>query len=116
MNSRIIFPFYIWFRSSPYIHVRKSILRKPNTLNCRMTSLASDPQAAAHVQSCLKELYKLIKNVEDARKGSEPTLSSITATHKKVESEQKITPNNKARLKSLYDDAIKESSKVRIIT
>ena len=87
-----------------------------STSNCRMTSLASDPQAAAHVQSCLKELYKLIKNVEDARKGSEPTLSSITATHKKVESEQKITPNNKARLKSLYDDAIKESSKVRIIT
>ena len=79
-----------------------------------MTSLASDPQAAAHVQSCLKDLYKLIKNVEEARKGSEPTLSSITATHKKVESEQKITPNNKARLKSLYDDAIKESSKVKV--
>ena len=78
----------------------------------RMTSLASDPQAAAHVQSCLKDLYKLIKNVEDARKGSESTLTSITATHKKVETEQKITPNNKARLKALYEDATKESSKV----
>ena len=30
---------------------------------------------------------------------------------KKVESEQKVTPNYKARLKSLYDDAIKVSSK-----
>ena len=77
-----------------------------------MTSLVSDPQAAAHVQSCLKDLYKSIKNVEDVRKASEPTLASITATHKKVESEQKITPSNKARLKTLYDEAIKESSKV----
>ena len=79
-----------------------------------MTSLSSDPQAAAHVQSCLKDLYKLVRNVEDARKTSEPTLTSITATHKKIESEQKITPTNKARLKNLYDDAIKDSSKVNI--
>ena len=77
-----------------------------------MTSLSSDPQAAAHVQSCLKDLYKLVRNVEDARKTSEPTLTSITATHKKIESEQKITPTNKAKLKNLYDDAIKDSSKV----
>ena len=79
-----------------------------------MTSLSSDPQAAAHVQSCLKDLYKLVRNVEEARKTSEPTLTSITATHKKIESEQKITPTNKARLKNLYDDAIKDSSKVNI--
>ena len=40
-------------------------------------------------------------------------LSELFTHHnKKVETEQKITPNNKARLKSLYDDAIKESSKV----
>ena len=77
-----------------------------------MTSMASDPQAAAHVQTCLKELYKLIKTVEDARKSSEPTLTSITATHKKVQSEQKITPTNKARLKTLYEEAIKDGSKV----
>ena len=81
-----------------------------------MTSLASDPQAAAHVQACLKDLYKLVKNVDDARKSSEPTLTSITATHKKVETEQKITPTNKARLKTLYDEAIKESSKVTSTT
>ena len=80
-----------------------------------MTSLASDPQAAAHVQSCLKELFKLIKTVEDARKNSEPTLTSITATHKKIESEQKITPTNKARLKTLYEEAIKDGSKVMCI-
>ena len=116
MNSTIIIPFLFDFYLPHTFGKTLSLFRNPNTSNCRMTSLASDPQAAAHVQSCLKELYKLIKNVEDARKGSEPTLSSITATHKKVESEQKITPNNKARLKSLYDDAIKESSKVRIIT
>ena len=79
-----------------------------------MTSLSSDPQAAAHVQSCLKDLYKLVRNVEEARKTSEPTLTSITATHKKIESEQKITPTNKAKLKNLYDDAIKDSSKVNI--
>ena len=80
-----------------------------------MTSLSSDPQAAAHVQSCLKDLYKLVRNVEDARKASEPTLTSITATHKKIESEQKITPTNKAKLKNLYDDAIKDSSKVNYL-
>ena len=80
-----------------------------------MTSLSSDPQAAAHVQSCLKDLYKLVRNVEEARKTSEPTLTSITATHKKIESEQKITPTNKAKLKNLYDDAIKDSSKVNYL-
>ena len=85
---------------------------QPIRSNSGMTSLASDPQAAAHVQSCLKDLYKLVKNVEDARNISEPTLVSITATHKKVETEQKVTPTNKARLKTLYDEAIKDSSKV----
>ena len=77
-----------------------------------MASLSSDPQAATQVQFCLKELYRLIKSVEDARKGAEPTLDSITTTHKKVESEQRISPTNKARLKTLYDDAVKEASKV----
>ena len=77
-----------------------------------MTSLSSDPQAATQVQFCLKELYKLTKSVEDARTSAEPTLNSISAMHKKIESEQRISPTNKARLKTLYDDAVKEASKV----
>ena len=78
-----------------------------------MTSLATDPMAAAQVQSCLKELYKLIKNVEDARKSTEPTLNQITSTHKKIESEQKISPAMKNRLKSQYEEAVKDANKVR---
>jgi len=37
-------------------------------------SLTTDPQAASAVQSNLKDLFKLIKNVDEARKNLEPTL------------------------------------------
>jgi len=76
-----------------------------------MSSLVSDPQAAVQVQSCLKELYKMIKNVEEARKATEPTLTAVSSTHRKIESDQKINPTTKNRLKSLYEDAVKEANK-----
>ena len=69
--------------------------------------------AAAQVQSCLKDLYKLIRNVEDARKVTEPTLNLVSSTHKKVEADGKITMTTRQRLKSLYDEAVKDANKVK---
>ena len=63
------------------------------------------------VQGCLKELFKLIKSTDEARKAAEPTLSSISSTHKKIQGEGKLSSSNKSRLKSLYEDAAKEASK-----
>ena len=74
-------------------------------------SSITDPQAAAQVQGCLKELFKLIKSTDEARKATEPTLNSISSTHKKIQGEGKLSSSNKSRLKSLYEDAAKEASK-----
>lgn len=71
----------------------------------------ADPQAAAKVSGCLKDLFKLIKATEEARKATEPTLSSISAAHRKVQADGKLTPAAKTKLKSLYEDAAKEASK-----
>ena len=72
----------------------------------------NDPQAAAQVSGCLRELFKLIKNTDEARRGGEPTLNSISGSHRKIQSDQKLSPAMKARLKSLYEDAAKDASKV----
>lgn len=61
-------------------------------------SLSASPKTANTVQARLKELYKCIKQIEDARKGSEGTLQSITTTHRRIESEDKLTPSNKTKL------------------
>ena len=71
----------------------------------------NDPQAAAKVSGCLKELFKLIKSTDEARRATEPTLSSISATHRKIQADQKLTPAVKNKLKSLYEDAAREASK-----
>ena len=77
-------------------------------------SSITDPQAAAQVQGCLKELFKLIKSTDEARKGAEPTLNSISSTHKKIQGEGKLSSSNKSRLKSLYEDAAKEASAINV--
>ena len=74
-------------------------------------SLSASPKTANTVQARLKELYKCIKQIEDARKGSEGTLLSITTTHKRIESDDKLTSSNKSKLISLCEDAVKDAEK-----
>ena len=78
-----------------------------------MATLATDPRSTSQVNSCLKDLYKLIKQVEDARKATEPTLDTVSATNRKIRSDQKISPSTKNKLKSLYEESVKEANKVR---
>ena len=74
-------------------------------------SLTSDPQAASAVQSNLKDLFKLIKNVDDARKNLEPTLQNINNLSAELKKSEKLTSSNKNRLKGYYEDAMRDSEK-----
>ena len=76
-----------------------------------MTSLANDPVAAAKVTSNLKDLFKSIGQVEEARKEAEETASSISDLHSKLENDQKVTPANRNKLKQLYEEAVEDAEK-----
>ena len=74
-------------------------------------SMSASPKSANEVQAKLKELYKCIKQIEDARKGAESGLHGITATHRRIESEDKLTPSNRTKLISLCEDAVQDAEK-----
>ncbi|CAB4069341.1 SGF29 [Lepeophtheirus salmonis] len=74
-------------------------------------SLSSDPQAAANVQQCLKDLYKLVQNVDEVKKNDETVLSAISSTHRKIESDEKLTAGNRSKLQSLYENGISDAEK-----
>ncbi|XP_040574722.1 SAGA-associated factor 29 [Lepeophtheirus salmonis] len=74
-------------------------------------SLSSDPQAAANVQQCLKDLYKLVQNVDEVKKNDETVLSAISLTHRKIESDEKLTAGNRSKLQSLYENGISDAEK-----
>lgn len=74
-------------------------------------SMAASPKTASAVQSRLKELFKTIKQIEDARKSSEGTLSSITSSHRRIQNEDKLTPSMKYKLISLCEEAVKDSER-----
>lgn len=74
-------------------------------------SLNNDPQAALAVQSNLKDLFKLIKNVNEARKSLEPNLQNINSLSADLKKSEKLTSSNKNRLKGYYDDAVKDAEK-----
>ena len=74
-------------------------------------SLAADAQSAAAVQSRLKELFKAVKQIDEAKKSSEPTLNSITTAHRRIESDEKLTPVARNKLLGLCEDAIADAEK-----
>ncbi len=74
-------------------------------------SLAADAQSAAAVQTRLKELYKAIKQIDEAKKMAEPTLNTISTTHRRLEAEEKLTGASRNRLIGLCEDAIADSEK-----
>ena len=74
-------------------------------------SLSASPKTASTVQSRLKELFKSIKQVEEVRKNSEQNLQNITATHRRIESEDKLTPANKNKLINYVEEGIKDAEK-----
>ena len=74
-------------------------------------SLSASPKSANQVQNRLRELFKTIKQLEDARKSSENTLQTITNCHRRVQSDEKLTSVNKNKLIGLCDDAVKDAEK-----
>lgn len=74
-------------------------------------SLATDPLAASAVQSNLKELFKLIKTVNEARKSLEPNLQNINSLSAELKKTEKLSPTNKTRLKGYYDEAIRDADR-----
>lgn len=73
--------------------------------------MSASPKTASAVQTRLKELFKAIKQIEEERKASESTLQTITSTHRRVESEEKLTPANKNKLLGLCEEAIKDAER-----
>eukprot|EP00093_Oithona_nana_P007462 07462.XXX_377997_378872_1 [CDS] Oithona nana genome sequencing. len=74
-------------------------------------SMSASPKTANAVQNRLKELYKAIKLIEESKKSAESTLQTISSTHKRIESEDKITPTHRNKLTHLCEDAIKDAEK-----
>ena len=76
-------------------------------------SLLSDPAAAAQVGSCLKEVFSGVAEVESARQSCLTTHEQMNVLHTKIVAEEKITPQNKNKLKQLYEEALANGDKVR---
>jgi len=71
----------------------------------------SDPQAAKSIQANLKDLFKTLKRYEENRKSSENSLAIISTLHKKIESEEKVTPPNQHKLLRSYQQAVVDADK-----
>lgn len=71
----------------------------------------SDPQAAKNIQSNLKDLFKTLKRCDENRKNSDITLASITSTHRKIESEEKLPVASQQKLLRSYQQAVQEAEK-----
>ena len=73
--------------------------------------MSASPKTANAVQARLKELYKCIKQIEDARKSSEGTLQQITSTHRRVESTGELSYKNRSNLLIMAEEAIGDAEK-----
>ncbi|XP_071946493.1 SAGA-associated factor 29-like [Antedon mediterranea] len=93
-----------------------SARRGKNANNNTPISLASVPSPAltaqettSTIQEHLVELHKLIKQVQEERDKGDHNLGNITKTHEKMQTEQKITPYYKTKLKTLYTNAMSDA-------
>ena len=69
--------------------------------------MSASPKTANAVQARLKELYKCIKQIEDARKSSEGTLQQITSTHRRVEATGELSYKNRSNLLIMSEEVHK---------
>lgn len=66
--------------------------------------------AAAHqIQERLKNIYQLVRDIENERNRSETNLNNITKTHEKVTPDDKVTPYYQQKLKTLYNSAVHDA-------
>ena len=75
--------------------------------------LFNDPKAAAKVQSCLKEVYKSVQAAEKERTANvEGCQAAIEAAHEKIVNDDRLTAAMRNRLKSLYEEGVRNAEKV----
>ena len=75
--------------------------------------LFNDPKATAKVQSCLKEVYKCVQAVEKERAANvEGCQAAIEEAHDKIHNDQRLTVAMRNRLKSLYEEGVRNAEKV----
>ena len=75
--------------------------------------LFNDPKATAKVQSCLKDVYKCVQAVEKERAGNvEGCQAAIEAAHEKIVNDDRLTVAMRNRLKSLYEEGVRNAEKV----
>lgn len=75
-------------------------------------SVGSDPVSSAKVNACLRELFKILKNVDESRLRTESDFAAISALHRKVtDHEEKLTAANKNKLKALYESGVENAEK-----
>ncbi|XP_041348428.1 SAGA-associated factor 29-like [Gigantopelta aegis] len=61
------------------------------------------------IKDLLKELYRLIHEVQEERSRGEHNLTNISKTHERMQQEQRITPYYKNKLRSLYNTAMQDA-------
>ena len=77
--------------------------------------LFNDPKATAKVQSCLKEVYKCVQAVEKERAANvEGCQAAIEEAHDKIHNDQRLTVAMRNRLKSLYEEGVRNAEKVHM--
>ncbi|KAK2145827.1 hypothetical protein LSH36_655g01052 [Paralvinella palmiformis] len=65
--------------------------------------------ADVKLKEMLKELYKLIHDVQEERSRGEHNLTNITKTHERMQQEAKVSPYYKTKLKGLYNTAMQDA-------
>lgn len=76
--------------------------------------MSATPANDLKLREMLKDLYHLVRQVQEERTRGEHTLQNISKTHEKMQLEQKASPYYKTKLRGLYttaqQDAESESS------
>ncbi|XP_071560135.1 SAGA-associated factor 29 [Temnothorax nylanderi] len=65
--------------------------------------------AATQIQELLKNIYKLVHEIESQRVRSEHNLNNIMKTHEKVTPDDKVSPYYQQKLKNLYNAAVTDT-------
>ena len=91
-----------------FLTFEKSDLNKMSSV-----PLYNDPKATAKVQSCLKDVYKCVQAVEKERAANvEGCQAAIEAAHEKIVNDDRLTVAMRNRLKSLYEEGVRNAEKV----
>ncbi|KAK4016444.1 SAGA-associated factor 29 [Daphnia magna] len=67
--------------------------------------------ATQQVQERLKGIYKLVKQIQEEKIRNEGNLNAVIKAHEKLQSDDKISPYHKSKLKGLYCSVVADAEK-----